>query len=78
MDWPTFQHVLDKGGLVLVLGWLVIGFMRGWVVPGYLHKRQGRERDELFELALRSSGASEEAIRIAKRTARDLAEDMPS
>lgn len=74
---PSFTDLLSKAGTIGVLAFVVIGFLRGWIVPGYLHRRVWRERDELFNLAVRGTEFSDQAIRIAKAAARQSGEDEP-
>lgn len=57
------------GGGVLV--YLVIGFVRGWIVPGYIYRRAVRERSDLLTAVLQSTAAAKLVIETTKRREQD-------
>lgn len=63
---PSLLDLLSKGGAIGVLAFVVVGFYRGWIVPGYLYRSQKRERDQFLELLLQGTRDAEKAVRVAK------------
>ena len=64
---PTLLDWVLQGGAVGVLVWVVLAFMRGWLVPGSVHQAVVTEKDEWKHLALEILGTTRDAIRVADR-----------
>lgn len=54
------------GTLVLALA-IVWAFIKGWVVPGWLYRRENSRADRLESLALKSTSVAERVVTVAER-----------
>lgn len=64
-DGDLLTSLRDASGPT-VLAVIVIGAIREWWVPGATHRRIVRERDDLLQLALRSTHTLDRAVSIAE------------
>ena len=62
-DWALTQELLDKLTLIAVLGWGVIAFVRGWIVPASVHRAVLEDRREWQARHDRISAIAELALR---------------
>ena len=46
---PTDIASWLTGSAVTVLAFIVVGFIRGWIVPGHVHARTAHKQDQLEE-----------------------------
>lgn len=53
--------LLTRGGAVGILAFVVIAFVRGWIVPGAVHREACIQRDRATDLVYRMAEASERA-----------------
>lgn len=63
----TLLDLVLQGGAVGVLVWNVVGFMRGWIVPGSTYQAIVREKDEWKSLTLEMLKTTRDAVRIADK-----------
>lgn len=54
------------GTLVLALT-VVLAFVRGWVVPGWLYRQENKRADRLESLALKSTSIAERVVTVAEK-----------
>jgi len=57
------QELLDKLTLIAVLGWGVIAFVRGWIVPASVHQEALRSVDDWKARHDRIAAIAEMALR---------------
>ena len=62
-DWALTQELLDKLTLIAVLGWGVIAFVRGWIVPASVHKQSLQNVDDWKARHDRIAAIAEMALR---------------
>jgi len=66
---------LEKGGLVLILlvgiGLIGLGFIRGYIVPGWLYRQEREARLKAETQAERQTDALEELVATVKATLDD-------
>lgn len=48
-DWSFIQSVASGGGVVVLCLMAVLGFGRGWWVPGYIHEREVKRSEKLAD-----------------------------
>ena len=60
---PMIQDVLDKLTLIAVLGWGVIAFVRGWVVPSSVHRQSLQNIEDWKQRHDRIAAIAEMALR---------------
>lgn len=68
-DWMT-QAIGPFGALVLALLALFGIIIKGWLVPGWVHRDVVRERDLYRELALKGVSAAESTAQVAAQVAK--------
>ena len=56
-------------GALFALALAVVAFVKGWVVPGYLFRREVDRGNEAERRAWRMAGIAEPAVRAAERLA---------
>lgn len=61
LDWLT------RGGAMGIMALAVVAFLREWVVPGSVHQRCEKDRDEWKDLAWRSLSTTDKAVTLADR-----------
>jgi hypothetical protein len=64
VDATTLELFL-RGGALAVLLWVVVGFMRGWIVPGSVHQAVAKEKEEWKALAVDLLQTARDAVRVA-------------
>lgn len=62
-EFAPLQAVLERATLMTTLGWLVIGFMKGWIAPGSAVKAKDAEIQKWVERHDRLAGIAESALR---------------
>ena len=67
-DWMT-QVIGPFGALVLCLLALFGIIIKGWLVPGWVHRDVVRQRDLYMDLALKGVSAAEPTAHVAARVA---------
>lgn len=60
--------LLTRGGPVGILAFVVVGFVRGWIVPGFVHKEACSQRDRATDLVYRMAETQERAAVVARET----------
>jgi hypothetical protein len=53
MTMPEWFTDPEKIGIITLLFGAVVGFMKGWIVPGPTHDRVVKERDKYLDMATR-------------------------
>ena len=56
----------QAGTIVLALG-VLWAFVRGWIVPGWLYRRENERADRLESLALKSTSVAERVVKVAEK-----------
>ena len=56
----------QAGTIVLALG-ILYAFIKGWVVPGWLYRRENARADRLESLALKSTSVAERVVKVAEK-----------
>jgi hypothetical protein len=64
-DWTW----LSQGGAIGILATCVLGFVRGWVVPGSDYRRVVAERDKALEQVYKQAEIAQRALEAAERSA---------
>lgn len=62
--WP----VIDKGGLVAVLFFIVYGFARGWFVPRWVYDEKSQAHERMTAIAERAVDLSKRSATVAEVT----------
>lgn len=57
MDPSTIEW--EKLGIAATMGIMLVGFIRGWIVPGFVYERAIADRDRQTQLAERAIDALE-------------------
>lgn len=60
-------NLASRGGIVGLLGVILLGLFRRWIVLGWQYEALRKERDEWKALALEASGLAEMAAAAAGR-----------
>lgn len=63
--------LVTQGGGLAVMGFVVIGFLKGWIVPGPTYKDLLQDRDDWKEAALTSVNGVEKAVDLSERRRKD-------
>ena len=63
---PDWQW-LSQGGAVGVLAFFVVGFVRGWIVPGSAYKEVCSQRDRAIDQVYRMADTAQRAVEVAER-----------
>lgn len=61
----------DSIGVVGILVFVVVAFIRGWIVPGWTHRREQDRGDKALDMALRGTDLADAGVRFAARRAVD-------
>jgi hypothetical protein len=61
LDWFT------QAGAVGVLGFIVLGFIRGWLVTGATHARVLAEKERAIDLVYEQAKMTQRALEVAER-----------
>lgn len=62
--------LLTRGGAVGILAFVVMGFVRGWIVAGFVHREACTQRDRATDLVYRMAEASERAAVVSQELGR--------
>lgn len=78
---PTGDVVqwIQLGGTVAALGFFVMAFLRGWIVPSAQYADMKRDRDDWKRIALTGTDAAEKALAQMQRRStreREAAQDL--
>ena len=65
-DWTS---LLTQGGAIGVLAFIVIGFMRGWIVTGSAYKEVCSQRDRAIDQVYRMADTTQRAAEIVRKDA---------
>jgi hypothetical protein len=65
-DWTS---LLSQGGAVGALAFVVIGFMRGWIVTGAAYKEVCSQRDRAIDQVYRMADTTQRAAEIVRKDA---------
>jgi hypothetical protein len=68
--WP----MIDKGGLVFVLLFLVYAFVRGWIVPKWAYDKLALDCERMTQIALRTTDLSERAVSAGEKIIKEKRE----
>lgn len=52
MDDRLLELLLGNLGTLVLALLAILGFIRGWIVPGWAYRAIARDRERLFEIAL--------------------------
>jgi len=63
LDW------LAQAGAIGVLAFVVIGFVRGWIVPGPTHKKALEEKERALDLVYAQAAITQRTLDAAERKA---------
>lgn len=63
-DWTS---LLTQGGAVGALTFVVIGFMRGWLVTGSAYREVCSQRDRAIDQVYRMADTTQRAAEIARK-----------
>jgi hypothetical protein len=63
---PALIDLLARGGAFTLLAVMVVGLLRGWVVPGDRYRKMEQERDEWKSLAVELMQTAQKAIRLVE------------
>lgn len=65
---PTdISSLVQLGGTVGALMFLITAILKGWLVPGNIYRRLEKDRDEWKEIALTSIRAAERGVGVAEQ-----------
>ena len=67
IDLTSAVQVLTQGGAVAALVFVVVGFLRGDVVPGYLYRRLQSQNEKLEAMLLETLQTAHRATKLAER-----------
>lgn len=59
IDW------LSRATATAILAFVVVAFMREWIVPGSVYKRSVTERDRMFGILVQAQDSTEKTIEVA-------------
>ena len=63
---------MARGGpLAVVLAFFVVAFLKGWVVPGYIYRREKQEKSDLMNAVLQSTAAAKLVLETSQMRERD-------
>ena len=62
---PTLEW-LSRAGALGILASAVIGFLRGWIVPGRAYEQVQEERDRALELVYKQAELTQRALEAAE------------
>lgn len=65
------QLVTTGGPLAVVLAFFVVAFLKGWIVPGYIYRREKQEKGDLLNATLQSIAASRLVLETNQMRERD-------
>jgi len=57
----------DEIGVIGTLLFVVVALIRGWLVPGWAHRREQERGDKALDMALRGTDLAGEGVRFARR-----------
>lgn len=66
-DSSDFVSLLLKGGPTAVLVAVVIGFVRGWIVPGSSYAEACSQRDRAIEVVYKMADTTQRAAEVVSR-----------
>jgi hypothetical protein len=67
---PTGDPLIDwltQAGAIGALSFIVVGFIRGWIVSGSSHKRVIAEKERALDLVYQQAEISQRALEAAER-----------
>ena len=67
MSSDQLLSAFQTGGAIVVLTFVVICLLKGWLVPGNVYIQSLRDCNDWKEIALQSTGAAERAVDLATR-----------
>jgi hypothetical protein len=70
IDIATAWQIVQSGGSLAALFFVVIGGARGWYVWGWTHRAVERDRDFWRQLALSGTSLAQKSLELAKETAK--------
>jgi hypothetical protein len=59
--------LLAKGGPAVILAYVVLAFMRGWIVPGKDAEKLREERDKALELVYKQAEIAQRALEVGEK-----------
>ena len=65
---PLLDWLANNASAVGVLAFLVVGFIRGWIVTGRECDRITAERDRAMEIVFAQAEATRRALEVAEKT----------
>lgn len=66
---PTGNPMIDwiaNAGAVGVLAFIVVGFVKGWIVPGTAHNRVIAEKNRALDLVYKQAELTQRALEVAE------------
>lgn len=56
---------IAKAGPTAILAFVIVGFLKGWIVTGRAHDQMRAERDRALELVYKQAGLTERAVDVS-------------
>ena len=64
-DPATFLQWIADAGPTAILAFVIVGFLKEWIVPGPSYRKMQLERDRALELVYKQAGLTERAVDVS-------------
>lgn len=76
METEALIELITRGGVIGVLAFFLIAFLRGWIVSKGIYEEAKEDRDHYRRLAERGTNLAEEASDLSERELTSILRDL--